>query len=1007
MRARSLSVLVLLVVLLTGTISTGVPPARAASFLTVSLDSSSTSQTDVVISPSSTAVKSFRVGAIINASSTGPLNSVYGWQFTINYNSTAFVPQGDPSAASLYPDGAVNTVLFGAQTTAGTVNWAGLLAASNAFGSSSVSALGGNGQITVFLTLVAPAAAVSLSAKTLLANVNFELLGSNNSPRSFTVSNVLFVDSSGHGISGVGPGLPATVTVTNNPPFVRVTASPAPQVGPFGFSFNATATDSDDSIPNPGGYFWDFGDGTQDLGVTGPGVVHDFGVAGRFNVTIRVEDSLGATGSARDSLGNPIFNNQPSHAIVSVVAGGAANVPPVAIITFSPTNPTVGQNILFDGSASFDPDGTVVLWAWDFGDGSVASSGSPTANHSYSNAGDFTVKLTVIDNAGANGNATALVHVVALQPTIVIVDTDASSGVPNNNTVVTGPFSISINVLNVTDLHAWQFTLSFDPNLVSIAGNVTLGPFWQANLDNRNGFDTIVYNQTSVTVAFSLIQSYFGFDGTGVLAIIHFKPIATGTLRLHLSNTILLNSSLAQIPVITRDGVVIIQSLPPPDLPPVARFTFSPSNPLVGQTVFFDGSSSFDPDGFITQWTWSFGDGLIISTGPQTFHSYINPGNYTVTLTVTDNGFLTSSISVTVVVHQRLLHDVSVEFIQAYPRVVVSSGFVSIVVGIANNGLSNETVSVTAYYDSHPIQTINGIFLPAANCVNCSFDEYIPIQWDTSGVPAGNYTLSASVLLVTDQNPSDNSLSDGKITILPPPVLTLTPSSGSLGAKVLVQGSGFVLPFSPYGPSVDVVQVTFDDMFLGIVFTRTGSFNFTFDAPHAEPGIHQVKALDEYTLAHASANFLVLAGAQPGGFSVSVDVGSIYFPGDTATIFALTSLNGVPTAPSSIQIVLVKPNGSNVTLTPVRVSTGLFQATYSVPKTGVVGTYVVLANAHMSGPLDASGIRSFEVKLSWLTANGPSVGTAATLAGLVGVVAIAWRKGWLRRKQDEVFPLPF
>ena len=165
--------------------------------------------------------------------------------------------------------------------------------------------------------------------------------------------------------------------------------------------------------------------------------------------------------------------------------------------------------------------------------------------------------------------------------------------------------------------------------------------------------------------------------------------------------------------------------------------------------------------------------------------------------------------------------------------------------------------------------------------------------------------------------------------------------------------------------------------------------------------------MDEYTLAHASANFLVLAGAEVGSFSVSVDVGSIYFPGDTATVFALTSLNGVPTAPSSIQIVLVRPNGSNVPLTPVRVSTGLFKATYAVPKTGVIGTYVVLVTAHMSGPLDASGIKTFEVKLSWLNANGPNVGTAATLAGLVGVAVIAWRKGWLRRKQDEVFPLPF
>ena len=1006
MRARYLSVLMILVVLLAGMISTAVPPARAASFLTVSLDSSSTSQTDVVISPSSTAVKSFRIGAIINASSTGPLNSVYGWQFTINYNSTAFVPQGDPSAASLYPDGAVNTVLFGAQTTAGTVNWAGLLNANNAFGSSSVSSIGGNGQITVFLTLISPAPAVSLSAKTLLANVNFELLSSKNLSQSFTISNVLFVDNTGGQLSGVGPGASASVTVTNSPPSVHLTASPAPGVGPFAFSFNATATDSDDSVLNPGGYFWDFGDGTQDLGVTGPNIVHDFGVAGRFNVTIRVQDSLGATGSARDSLGNPIFNNQPSHSFMSVVAGGAANVPPVAIFTFSPANPLVGQNILFDGSASNDPDGTVVLWSWNFGDGSVMSGGSPTANHSYSSGGNFTVKLVVTDNGGATGNTTALVHLVALQPTVVIVNTNG----PFNNTVVTGPFSTSIVVLNVTNLHAWQFTLSFDPNLVSTSsGNVTLGPFWQFAINSQNGFDTIVVNQTSVTIALSLIQSYFGFDGTGVLATIHFTPIATGTLPLHLSNTILLNSSLAQIPVITKDGVVIIQSIAPVDLPPVARFIFSPAKPLVGQTVFFDGSSSFDPDGFITQWQWSFGDGLTIFNGPQTFHSYNNPGNYTVTLTVTDNAFLTSSISMTIMVHQKLMHDVAVVFVEVYPTVVVSSGFVSIVVGIANNGLSNETVSVTAFYDSHPIQTISGISIPAVNCFNCFSVEYIPILWDTTGVPAGNYTISATILLPTDQNPSDNSLSDGKVTVLPPPVITLTPSSGSLGTKVLVQGSGFNLPFNPYGPSIDVLQVSFDDMFLGFAITHTGSFNFTFDVPHAEPGVHQVKVLDENTLAHASANFIVIAAAQTGGLAVSVTVGTVYFPQDKVAIYVLATLNGAPVNPSATQVtaVVINPNGTTINLALVAQTNGLYKATLSLTKSATIGTYAILAKAHMAGPIDATSVTTFEVRLPWVSSgSGQATITTAAIVGVAGILAVFWKKGYIRRR-DDASPLPF
>src|SRR5207245_11788287 len=140
----------------------------------VSLDANSTGQTDVLLQTTFTRATSFRVGAIVtNASSTNPISSVYGWQFTIGYNASAFIPQGDSSAASLYPDGAANTVNFGAQTTAGTANWAGLIAANNAFGSSTISAAGNNGQITVFITLISPAPAVNIANPILLVSVMF------------------------------------------------------------------------------------------------------------------------------------------------------------------------------------------------------------------------------------------------------------------------------------------------------------------------------------------------------------------------------------------------------------------------------------------------------------------------------------------------------------------------------------------------------------------------------------------------------------------------------------------------------------------------------------------------------------------------------------------------------------------------------------------------------------------------------------------------------------------
>ncbi len=72
----------------------------------------------------------------------------------------------------------------------------------------------------------------------------------------------------------------------------------------------------------------------------------------------------------------------------------------------------VGQTINFTASAS-DPDGSIVSYAWDFGDGKNATTTTPTASHSYALPGNFIVLLTVRDNGGAtttnDGNLTYVV----------------------------------------------------------------------------------------------------------------------------------------------------------------------------------------------------------------------------------------------------------------------------------------------------------------------------------------------------------------------------------------------------------------------------------------------------------------------------------------------------------------------------------------------------------------------------------------------------------------------
>jgi PKD repeat protein len=80
---------------------------------------------------------------------------------------------------------------------------------------------------------------------------------------------------------------------------------------------------------------------------------------------------------------------------------------------------------------------------------------------------------------------------------------------------------------------------------------------------------------------------------------------------------------------------------------PTPNFSFAPTNPSVNQLVQFDGSSSFDPDGFIVRYRWDWGDGDFITetTRRDQDHTYSQAGTYLVTLTVTDNQGKSASVT--------------------------------------------------------------------------------------------------------------------------------------------------------------------------------------------------------------------------------------------------------------------------------------------------------------------------------------------------------------------------
>ena len=79
---------------------------------------------------------------------------------------------------------------------------------------------------------------------------------------------------------------------------------------------------------------------------------------------------------------------------------------------------------------------------------------------------------------------------------------------------------------------------------------------------------------------------------------------------------------------------------------PVATFNLAPKPAILNEPVIFDASDSYDPDGWIVDYEWDFGDSNSAATAdPIVTHTYLAIGNYTVALTVTDNDMNTAITS--------------------------------------------------------------------------------------------------------------------------------------------------------------------------------------------------------------------------------------------------------------------------------------------------------------------------------------------------------------------------
>lgn len=267
----------------------------------------------------------------------------------------------------------------------------------------------------------------------------------------------------------------------------------------------------------------------------------------------------------------------------------AAPTPPVASFFFAPQNPMTNQTVTFYASESYDPNGDTLQYVWDFGDGFNETSNVAIALHNYTLNGPYLVNLTVVENV-------TLQH---LSNSIVL---EIQVGQLPHATFTYTPTDIS-----PFELVTFDATASYDPDGVIVSYR------W----DFADGNVTGPGNIPVITHAFSAKGAY---------------PV-----NLTVRDNDDLHSSFAQDVFVGR--------------PPIANFTYSPSNPKVLQVVTFDASQSHaaDTGDYIAAYVWNFDD-LNITTVNSTAsnpwivkHVYLARDEYNVNLTVYDNNGLYSS----------------------------------------------------------------------------------------------------------------------------------------------------------------------------------------------------------------------------------------------------------------------------------------------------------------------------------------------------------------------------
>lgn len=390
---------------------------------------------------------------------------------------------------------------------------------------------------------------------------------------------------------------------------------------------------------------WDFGDGSPPA--QGEKVTHVYPRAGKFPVRLVVDDGTGLANARAVDATTVSIRARPI-----ADAGGNRDV-------------CSGEAILFDASGSADPDGGLLRYAWDFGDGTESDLINP--NKTYERPGVYPVTLMVRNESGTE-HGSDIDRIAALVREGPIADAGGERTVCSNQKVRFDG-SGSTDADGAVNLFSWSFGDGGTGNGESPSHIFTRPGDYVVTLtitgDARGACSPLDSDQARITVIAAPELSIDGPErtaaggSTGFAARLDNLGGATpGRFSWDFGDgTAAEGADVAH--VFDRPGEYLVRlrvgltggTEGCGDLEVVRKITVNaapepfidgPREVAVGAAVAFDGGMSADSDGAITGFAWDFGDATTART-VLAAHRFEAPGTYDVRLSVRDDAGVANS----------------------------------------------------------------------------------------------------------------------------------------------------------------------------------------------------------------------------------------------------------------------------------------------------------------------------------------------------------------------------